>query len=115
MSLFDNLQNSADKGTDVGKEYVSKTIEHTKLKVFQVTTLTLSMIVKLFFIGSLAVLGFIFLAISCAIALGEYLENIALGYLFVGLFFLMISLIIYYFRKYFDKKVIQKISKIFFD
>ncbi|PQJ71825.1 hypothetical protein [Polaribacter butkevichii] len=115
MSIFDNLQNSADKGTNIGKEYASKTLEHTKLKAFQVTALTISMIVKLFFIGSLAVLGFVFLAVSSAIALGDYLENIALGYLFVGLFFLVIAIIIYLFRKYFDKKVIYKISKIFFD
>ncbi|WP_158841058.1 hypothetical protein [Polaribacter sp. L3A8] len=115
MSIFDNFKNSADKGADVGKEFVSKTFEHAKLKTFQITTLTVSMIVKLFFIGSLTVLGFVFLAVSSAIALGDYLENIALGYLFVGLFFLVISLLIYLFRKYLDKKVIYKIAKIFFD
>lgn len=115
MSIFDNFKDSADKGTDASKQFVTKTLEHTKLKAFQVTALTLSIIVKLFIIGSLAVLGFIFLAISSAIALGEYFNNIALGYLLVGLFFLIISLLIYFFRKYFDKKVITSVSKIFFD
>jgi hypothetical protein len=115
MSIFDNLKDSADKGTDASKQYISKTFEHTKLKAFQVTALTLSTIVKLFVIGSLAVLGFVFLSVSTAIALGEYLKNVALGYLIVGLFFVIISLLIYFFRKYFDKKVIQKVSKIFFD
>ena len=115
MSVFYNLKNSADKGAEASKEYVSKTLDYTKLKAFQITALTLSIIIKLFIIGSLAVLGFIFLAVSTAIALGEFLNNVALGYLFVGLFFLVISLIIYLFRTYFDKKVISKVSKIFFD
>ncbi|MDN3620791.1 hypothetical protein QWY81_15100 [Polaribacter undariae] len=115
MSIFDNIKNSADKGTEASKEYVSKTIEYSKLKAFQVTALTLSMIVKLFVIGSLSVLGFIFLAISSAIALGELLENSALGYLFVGLFFFVISIVIYLSRKSFEKKVISKVSKIFYD
>jgi hypothetical protein len=115
MSILDNLKDSADKGTDASKQFVTKTFEHTKLKAFQVTALTLSVIVKLFIIGSLVVLGFIFLAVSSAIALGEYFENSAFGYLFVGLFFLIISLFLYFFRKYFDKKVIANVSKIFFD
>ncbi|PQJ77449.1 hypothetical protein [Polaribacter glomeratus] len=115
MSIFENFKDSADKGTDASKQFVSKTFEHTKLKAFQLTALTLSVIVKLFIIGSLAILGFIFLAFSSAIAIGEYLENIAFGYLIVGLVFLTISILIYLFRKYFDRKVITSLSKIFFD
>ena len=115
MSIFDNLKKSADTGTDASKQFISKTLEHTKLKAFQVTALTLSMIVKLFIIGSLAVLGFVFLAVSTAIAVGDYLNNVALGYLIVGLFFVIISFLFYLFRKYFDKKVINIVSKIFFD
>jgi len=115
MSLFNKLKDSTDKGKDASEQFISKTIEHTKLKAFQVTTLTLSILIKLFIIGSLAVLGFVFLAISAAIGLGEYLNDVALGYLFVGLFFLIISFFIYLFRKSFDKKVITTVSKIFFD
>ncbi|MDX6747105.1 hypothetical protein SHK09_09915 [Polaribacter sp. PL03] len=115
MSIFDNLGNSADKGSAASKEFVSKTYEHTKLKVFQLTALTFGMVAKLLIIGSLAFLGFLFMAFSSAIALGEYLHNVALGYLFVGLFILVISLLLYFFRKSFDKKIITKMSKIFFD
>lgn len=115
MNLFNNFKETADKGTDLGKQFVSKTFEHTKLKAFQITALTLSMIVKLFIIGSLAVLGFVFLSVSGAIFLGEYLNNVALGYLIVAGFFLGVSLIIYLFRKQFDKTVILKVSKMFFD
>jgi len=115
MSIFDNLTNSANKGSLEGKQFVSKTYEETKLKVFQFSALTLGIIVKLFAIGSLLLLGFIFLAFSLAIVLGEYLQNAALGYLFVGLFLLTISLLLYLFRKLFDKKILVKMSKVFFN
>ncbi|MGJ8745475.1 hypothetical protein [Polaribacter sp.] len=115
MSIFDNLRESADKGTDAGKEFVSKSFEHARLKVFQVSAITLSMIVKFLIIGSLAVLGFIFLAISLAITLGKYLQNVSLGYLYVGLMILLFSLVFYFFRKILDRKIIAKLSEIFFD
>ncbi|AUC83862.1 hypothetical protein CW731_00530 [Polaribacter sp. ALD11] len=115
MSIFNNLSNSADNGTEATKQFVSKTYEHTKLKVFQLSALTFGMMAKLFVIGGLAFIGFIFLALSAAIALGDYLNNNALGYLSVGLFILIISLLFYLLRKSFDKKVISKMSKIFFN
>lgn len=115
MSMFENISNSADKGTEAGKEFVSKTFEYSKLKAFQISALTLGMLLKIFVIGSLVSLGFIFLAMSLAIVLGEYFQNTALGYLSVGLIMLVISLILYFLRKSFDKKVIAKMSKTFFD
>ncbi|TXD48202.1 hypothetical protein [Polaribacter sp. IC073] len=115
MSLFNNLSNSADTGTDATKQFVTKTYEHTKLKVFQLSALTSAVIVKLFIIGGLAFLGLIFIAFSSAIALGEYLQNVALGYLCVGLIILVISLLLFFMRKTFDKIIISKLSKIFFD
>jgi hypothetical protein len=114
MRIFDNHSDSADKGTTSGKQFLSKTYEHTTLKAFQLSALTVSMIAKLLVIGSFASLGFVFLAISSAIALGAFFQNAALGYLSIGLLILLIALFIYFFRNFFDKKVITKMSKIFF-
>jgi hypothetical protein len=114
MRIFDNFSDSADKGTAAGKQFLSKTYEHTTLKAFQLSALTVSMIAKLVVIGSLVFLGIVFLAIASAIALGAYFQNAALGYLSIGLLILCSSLIIYFFRKFFDKKVITKMSKMFF-
>jgi hypothetical protein len=114
MRIFDNFSDSADKGTAAGKQFLSKTYEHTTLKAFQLSALTVSMIAKLVVIGSLASLGIVFLAISSAIAVGAYFQNAALGYLLIGLLILFTSLLIYFFRKIFDKKVITKMCKMFF-
>ena len=114
MSILENLSDSADKGTEASKELVSKSYEYSKLKVFQITTLSISMLAKLFIIGGFLSLGFIFVAFSGAIALGEYFQNLALGYLAVGLSTLIFSVLLYFFRKYFDRKIITKMAEIFF-
>ncbi len=114
MRIFDNFSDSADKGSAAGRQFISKTYEHTALKAFQLSALTVSMIAKLLVIGSLVSLGFVFLAISSAIALGAYFQNAALGYLAIGLLILFISLLVYFFRKQLENKVIAKMSKMFF-
>ncbi|MGK0412920.1 MAG: sterol desaturase/sphingolipid hydroxylase (fatty acid hydroxylase superfamily) [Polaribacter sp.] len=114
MSIIDDLSNSADKGSSASKELINKSFAYSKLKVFQITTLSISMLTKLFVLGGFFFLGFIFIALSGAIALGEYLQNIALGYLAMGLLMLFFMLLLYLFRKYFDKKILTKMSKRFF-
>jgi hypothetical protein len=114
MHIFDNFRESVDKGTAAEKQFLSKTYEHITLKAFQLSALTISMVAKLVVIGSLASLGFVFLAISSAIALGSYFQNAALGYVSIGLLILLTALLIYFFRNFFDKKVITKMSKMFF-
>tara|TARA_R110001592_G_scaffold58446_4_gene177031 strand:+ start:138 stop:485 length:348 start_codon:yes stop_codon:yes gene_type:complete len=114
MSLLEDLSNSADKGTEASKELVSKSYEYSKLKAFQITTLSISMLAKLFIIGGFLSLGFVFIAISGAIALGTYFQNIALGYLAVGTATLIFTFLLYLFRKSLDRKIIIRISKIFF-
>jgi hypothetical protein len=114
MSLLEDLSNSADKGTESSKELVSKSYEYSKLKAFQITTFSISMLAKLFIIGGFLSLGFIFMAISGAIALGKYFQNIGLGYLTVGAAALIFSFLLYLFMKSLDRKIIIRISKIFF-
>lgn len=114
MSILDNLSDSADQGSAASKKLVSKSYKYSKLKVFQITTLSISMIAKLFIIGSFAFLGLVFLAFSGAIALGEYLQNSAVGYLFISASLFFFAILMYLFRKSFDRKIISKISKIFF-
>lgn len=115
MEVIKKLSNTTDKGADIGKKYITTSYQYTKLKIFQLVTMSISTIVKLFCIGGLVSFGLIFLSIAAANFLGEYYNNIALGYVLVGLFFLLISLIIFAMRRYLEKKIIQKMSKIFFE
>ncbi|WP_452219648.1 hypothetical protein [Lacinutrix salivirga] len=115
MSIFESLNNTTDKATDLGDKYVKTSHDYLKLKAFQQLSLSISMIVKLFAIGSLVFLGLIFLAISSAIAIGNALESFTLGCLIVALIFIICAVIVYFLRKHIDKKIIRKISIKFFN
>jgi len=114
MSILDNLSDAADKGSSSSKELASKSYAYSKLKIFQITTLSISILTKIIIIGSILFIGFLFMALAGAFALGAYHQNMALGYLIIGLSIFFIGILLYLFRKFFDKKVIVKMSKIFF-
>lgn len=115
MSILESLKKSSEDGVDIAKKYIETSYKYNKLKSFQILAYSLSTIIKLIFIGSLISAGMIFISLASAIALGNYLDNMSLGYLFVGLFLILIGFIIYLLRKVIEKKVITKMSQQFFD
>src|SRR5690606_10265447 len=95
MNLFNSLGETTDKAVDIGETYFKASHQYLKLKIFQQLTLSVSMVTKLVVISAFLFLGFIFCAVAAAMAIGEALENLLLGYLIVGLFFMLIALLIY--------------------
>ncbi len=59
--------------------------------------------------------AFIFFAVAGALVLSEYLESMPLGFLLVGVIFLLIMLFAYFFmRKRINRLWLKKISEIYF-
>ncbi len=114
MSIFESINNTSDKATDIGGRYFENSFEYYKLKVFQQLTNTISMLVKALIIGAVLFIGLIFLFISAAIAIGHALGDVALGYLIVGGFFMILGFIIYKLRYLVDAKIIAKVHTKFF-
>ena len=115
MNILESIKNTSENGVDLSKKYVDASYKYSKLKTFHVSTYFLSTLSKLFLIGSLLSAGLIFLSVAGAIAIGNYLNNMSLGYLFMGLFLMIIGFVIYLLRKHIDKKIIKKMSILFFD
>ncbi|WP_431135932.1 hypothetical protein [Psychroserpens mesophilus] len=115
MTVFESLNRTTDKATEKAEKYIKTSQEYFRLKVFQQITLSLSLILKLVIIGGLAMLSIVFIAVSAAIAIGEALGNMPVGYLIVGGIFLTIAVIAYFIRHLIDKKIITSISDKFFD
>ncbi len=115
MSIIKSLDETTSKAAKSGEDYVKKTQKYYELKIFQQISLLSSYILKVAIIGSLCVLGLIFIAIAAATALGNYFNDRALGHLSTGLIFFLMIILIYFFRKYIDKFIIKKLSKTFFD
>ncbi|WP_040251062.1 hypothetical protein [Psychroserpens mesophilus] len=115
MTIFESLNNTTDEAVNNAENYIKTSQSYLRLKVFQQITLSLSLIVKLVIIGGLLTLALIFTAVSSALAIGEALGSISAGYLIVGACFLIMALIVYYFRKHIERKIISSISEKYFD
>ncbi|QCX39179.1 hypothetical protein FF125_12295 [Aureibaculum algae] len=115
MNIFESINESTTNAVKSGENYVKKTEEYLKLKIFQQLSFSLSMLVKIALVGGFIFLGLIFLSIAGAIALGKVLGNIPLGILIVGILLLLFAFIAFLLRKKIDKTIISKYSKSFFD
>lgn len=115
MEVIEKINSTTNKGADFSKKYIETSYQYGKLKIFQLVTVSISATVKMFLVGGFISIGLFFLAFASAVFLGNYLNNISLGYLIVGLFFLISAIFIFSLRKKIDKKIIQKMSEIFFD
>lgn len=115
MTIFESLNETTDNAATSAENYIKTSQEYLRLKVFQQITLSLSLVIKLALIGSLIMLGLIFAAVSGALAIGSAIGNIPIGYLIVGLCFLLLAFVIYYFRKHIERKIILLMSEKYFD
>ena len=115
MTIFESLNNTTDRAVDSAEKYIKTSRAYLRLKVFQQITLSLSLVVKMAIIGALVLLAIIFTAVSAAIAIGNALDSISLGYLIVGACFLLLALVIYYLRKHIERKLIATMSEKYFD
>lgn len=115
MGIIDSINETREKISDSGETYIKKSQEYYKLKIFQQITLSISVVAKVLVIGGLLFSALFFLAFAAAVALGEYVNNIALGYLIIGSIFLILLLIVYLKREIINQKVIEALSKKFFE
>ncbi|WP_179346151.1 phage holin family protein [Winogradskyella ursingii] len=114
MSVFESFGDTTDKATDIGERYIKTSRQYFKLKVFQQLTFSISLLLKLLIIGGLAFVGILFLSVSLAIYIGDEMENRFMGYIVVGLIYLILALIAFFCKSVIDRKIISKISMKFF-
>ncbi|WP_066219330.1 hypothetical protein [Formosa haliotis] len=115
MNVFESLNETSNKAVDIGEKYVETSHQYLKLKVFQQVTSFSSLFGKMLLIGGMMIIALLFLALSAAVAIGYWVDNLAIGMLIMGGVFILIMLIIYLLRRRIDKFFIKKVSQKFFD
>ena len=115
MSVFDSLNSTTDKATDIGERYIKTSHQYLKLKIFQQLTFTMSLAAKALLIGSLLFVGMIFCSIALAIGLGNEFDSLALGCLSVSAIYIVLAILIYIMRGKINKVIIKQIGKNFFN
>ncbi|PPK96680.1 putative superfamily III holin-X [Nonlabens xylanidelens] len=102
--------------TTATQDYIESSISYHKLDLFKkvmkgVVSSSYQIILGFFFLIAL-----IFLSVAMAIYLGNVLENIALGYLIMGVFYILLMIVLSLFlKKTLEKILVKKASAQFFN
>lgn len=97
------------------KKYIETNIDYFQLWGFKITTRALSLLLKVFLLSLFLLLSLILLSFALAFAIGEHFQSYTLGFASVGVIYILVSLILYFFgRAFIDSTVIRKFSDIFF-
>ncbi|MFD2698140.1 phage holin family protein [Mesonia sediminis] len=98
------------------KNYIESQIAYYKLDIFKKMSRTSAMLVKLLVVGGIGLLFLSFFSVAIAILIGESIGALSLGYFIVAAFY---ALVVLYFltlgKNFFDKLILQKLSKEFFN
>ena len=105
---------TSDSTIDIAKRYSETSYKYIKLKIFHLLTSNIALLAKVFVIGVLFLISILFLSISGALAIGEELNNMPLGFLSIFLIYLILTLIAYLLRKKINKSVITSFADKFF-
>ncbi|WP_273565718.1 hypothetical protein [Maribacter halichondriae] len=112
---FDELKKDLmEADTDV-RSYLEHSDEYLKLQVFKILMqfLTTSLQTVLVSLGVVFVL--LFLSLGASLALCEVLDSYYLGFVLVGGFYVVVSILLYIFRKRWNGPVLRKFSPLYFD
>ncbi len=115
MGLVNAISDTNDKAAAASQEFLKKSQAYYKLKIFQQLTLTVSMLLKLLIMGGLVFVGMVLGAIGLALYIGNVVENPSLGFVCVGIAFLILAIVVYCFKKMITNTITKKLSETFFD
>ncbi len=114
MRIVDFIVDKSNDAINYSEDYIKSSEKYFKLKFFEQYSLTLSLLVKLAIITAFLFMAIMFLCFSAAIALGTLFNNLALGYLTIGVVFILLTILVFSLRRKIDNKVIQSLSNNFF-
>lgn len=115
MSVFKSFNITTNKAIEKGEDFIKSSEKFYKLKLFQMVTASISMLLKFAIFGLFIIIAFLFIAVGISTAIGNYLNNETAGHLIVALLFTVFAFISYKLRHYIENIVIRKLSLSFFE
>lgn len=97
------------------QQYLETSREYVHLLVFKMTMHVITAMGKSLVVGGLLILALLFLSFSAVWALGDWLQNDALGFLLVGGLYLFVALLGYWKREKLQGPILRYFSKKYFE
>lgn len=114
MALEEIREHLSEVDSDI-RSYLENTGEYYKLQGFRIGMRSITSFAKMLMLGGVALLALFMLSFAAAYGIGLWLENTFLGFLFVGLFYILIGIIFYLYRNLLDRLMLRKFSEYYFD
>ena len=115
MSVFDSLHETSNEAVDRGEKFVRTTKDYYKLKLFLKVSRSTNNLARYFVVGIFVSSALMFFSIALALFLGNMVDSISLGFVFVGLIYLLMALVGYMLRDTLKTQILKILSKRFFD
>jgi Fe2+ transport system protein B len=114
--LGTNLTDNFREFTTAIEDYIDSSISYHKLDVFKKVMKGVVAGSYQIILGFFLLIALLFLSIALSIYLGVLLDSIALGYLIVGGFYILIMILCSFFlKKILEKVLVRKASILFFN
>lgn len=113
---FEELKESTEDIQKQAKDFIENNVAYIKLHSFKIAMKSITMVVKFLLIAISLTLVLLLFSIAAAIAIGEALDNHALGFVIVGGFYLVVSGFLFLIKdKIVEGPILEKFSEIFFN
>ncbi|MBB1139417.1 hypothetical protein [Myroides sp. WP-1] len=112
---FQEIKNNINEIKEHSEQYINSSMNYFRLWGLKITAKTAIIFMTVFAVGIFFLLSLLFISLFAAIAIGEQIQSRSLGFLYVGLFYLLISILVFTLRKYIvDRPLIKKLSEAIF-
>jgi hypothetical protein len=112
---FEEFKENTEDVQEKMKSFIESNVTYYKLKSFKTTMKATSTVLEFMIILIGICMVLLFLSIALAFGLGNMLDSNTLGFLSVGIIYLVVTVILYFVRdKIIERPLLVKFSKIFF-
>jgi len=114
MALKELKRDLTEADVDV-RSYLENSEEYFKLKIFKALMRAVTAFSHVMLIGAIVLLALFLLSLAASYAIGNAMDNTYQGFIVVGLFYVVVALLCYFFRDILDRPLLRKFSKYYFD
>ena len=113
---FDKIKENTDNIQEQAHAYFEKSASYYKLWGFKVAMKFTTMSLKFALILLCFSMVLLFGSLAVALAIGVYFQSYAIGFMFVGGFYLLTTIILFFVKeKAIERPILEKFSEIFFN
>ncbi len=113
--MIDNFKENINEVNEQTQNYLKSSVSYYKLKAFKFLMKSITSMAQLLIIGFILVIATLFISLAISAGIGALLDNMFLGFLIVGAFYILVAVIVYLKRGSLERKILEEFSQDFFD